>query len=240
MADKFDLIAEIREDSGKGASRRLRREGKVPAIIYGAGRPPRALVFDHNKVIKQLENESFYSSVLNIKVGEKSQAAIVKDLQRHPALPRIMHMDLQRIVEDEVIRMNVPIHLIGADVAIGVKDGGGKVSHMRTDVEVVCLPKDLPEYLELDISELELDGLMYLTDIPLPEGVEVPELAQEVEQAQPIVSIHIIKEIVIEDEEELEAVEGEAVEGEEGEGEEGEAAEGEAPAKSAEGESSED
>jgi large subunit ribosomal protein L25 len=235
MADKFDLIAEIREDSGKGASRRLRREGKVPAIIYGAGRPPRALVFDHNKVIKQLENESFYSSVLNIKVGEKSQAAILKDLQRHPALPRIMHMDLQRIVEDEVIRMNVPIHLIGEDVAIGVKDGGGKVSHMRTDVEVVCLPKDLPEYLEIDISELELDGLMYLTDIPLPEGVEIPELAQEVEQAQPIVSIHIIKEIVIEDEEELEAVEGEAVEGEEGE-----AAEGEAPADAAEGESSED
>ena len=236
MADKFDLIAEIREDSGKGASRRLRREGKVPAIIYGAGRPPRALVFDHNKVIKQLENESFYSSVLNIKVGEKSQAAIVKDLQRHPALPRIMHMDLQRIVEDEVIRMNVPIHLIGEEIAIGVKDGGGKVSHMRTDVEVVCLPKNLPEYLEVDISELELDGLMYLTDIPLPEGVEIPELAQEVEQAQPIVSIHIIKEIIIEDEEELEAVEGETVEGEEGE--EGEAAEGEAAAES--GESSED
>ena len=235
MADKFDLVADIREDSGKGASRRLRREDKVPAIIYGAGRPPRALVFDHNKVIKQLENESFYSSVLNIKVGEKSQAAIVKDLQRHPSLPRIMHMDLQRIVEDEVIRMNVPIHLIGADVAVGVKDGGGKVSHMRTDVEVVCLPKDLPEYLELDISELELDGLMYLTDIPLPEGVEIPELAQEVEQVQPIVSIHIIKEIIIEDEEELEAAEGEAVEGEEGE-----AAEGEAPAESAEGETSED
>ena len=235
MADKFDLVADIREDSGKGASRRLRREDKVPAIIYGAGRPPRALVFDHNKVIKQLENESFYSSVLNIKVGEKSQAAIVKDLQRHPSLPRIMHIDLQRIVEDEVIRMNVPIHLIGADVAVGVKDGGGKVSHMRTDVEVVCLPKDLPEYLELDISELELDGLMYLTDIPLPEGVEIPELAQEVEQVQPIVSIHIIKEIIIEDEEELEAAEGEAVEGEEGE-----AAEGEAPAESAEGETSED
>ena len=233
MADKFDLIADIREDSGKGASRRLRREGKVPAIIYGAGRPPRALVFDHNKVIKQLENESFYSSVLNVKVGEKSQAAIVKDLQRHPSLPRVMHIDLQRIVEDEVIRMNVPIHLIGGDIAIGVKDGGGKVSHMRTDVEVVCLPKDLPEYLELDISELELDGLMYLTDIPLPEGVEIPELAQEIEQVQPIVSIHIIKEIVIEDEEELAAAEGEAVEGEEGEavegeeGEEGEVAKGE-------------
>jgi len=243
MAEKFDLVADIREDSGKGASRRLRHQNKVPAIIYGAGRPPRSLTFDHNKVMHELENESFYSSVLNIKVGDKSQAAIVKDVQRHPSKPRIMHLDFQRIVEDEVIRMNVPIHLVGADVAPGVKEGGGAVSQMRNEVEVVCLPKDLPEYLDIDISELELDGLMYLTDIPLPEGVEIPELAQEVEQVQPIVSIHIIKEIVIEDEEELEAIEGEEIEGEEGEeGEEGApAAEGEAPAESGdEGKSKDD
>ncbi len=204
MAEEFDLIAEIREDQGKGASRRLRHEGKVPAIIYGAGRPPRALAFDHNKVIKQLENESFYSSVLNIKVGEKSQAAIVKDIQRHPSRRLIMHMDFQRIVEDQEIKMNVPIHLVGADVAVGVKLGGGTVSQMRNEVEVVCLPKHLPEYLELDISELELDGLMYLSDIPLPEGVALPELAQEEDgQAQPVVSIHVIKEVVIEEEEEV-------------------------------------
>jgi large subunit ribosomal protein L25 len=215
MADKFDLVADIREDSGKGASRRLRREDKVPAIIYGAGRPPRALVFDHNKVMQQLENESFYSSVLNIKVGDKSQAAIVKDIQRHPSLPRVMHIDLQRIVEDQVIRMNVPIHFIGEEIAVGVKEGGGKVQRMRTDVEVVCLPRDLPEYLELDISALELEAMMYMSDIVLPEGVEIPELAQEVEQTQPIVSIHIIKEVVIEDEDEV--VEGAAIEGEEGE-----------------------
>jgi large subunit ribosomal protein L25 len=230
MAEKFDLVADIREDSGKGASRRLRHQNKVPAIIYGAGRPPRSLSFDHNKVLHELANESFYSSVLNIKVGDKSQAAIVKDVQRHPAKQQIMHLDFQRIVEDEVIRMNVPIHLVGADIATGVKDGGGTVSQMRTEIEVVCLPKDLPEYLEIDISELELDNMMYLTDISLPEGVEIPELAQEVEQAQPVVTIHIIKEIVIEDEEELEAVEGE--EGEEVEGEEGEAAEGEAASES--------
>jgi len=236
MAEKFDLIAEIREDSGKGASRRLRRQDKVPAIIYGAGRPPRSLTFDHNKVLQELANESFYSSVLNIKVGEKSQAAIVKDVQRHPAKPRVMHLDFQRIVEDQVIRMNVPIHLVGADIAIGVKDGGGTVSQMRNDVEVICLPKHLPEYLDLDISELELDGLMFLTDIPLPEGVEIPELAQEVEQAQPIVSIHIIKEEIIEEEVE-EGIEGEEIEGEEGEP----TAEGEAPAESPdEGESKED
>jgi len=224
MAEDFDLVADIREDSGKGASRRLRRQGKVPAIIYGAGRPPRSLTFDHNKVLHELENESFYSSILNIKVGSKSQAAIVKDVQRHPSLRKIMHMDFQRIVEDEVIRMNVPIHLVGADIAVGVKQGGGTVSQMRNDVEVVCLPRDLPEYLDLDISELELDGLMYLTDIKLPEGVEIPELAQEVEQNQPIVSIHIIKEIVIEEEIEAEVLEGEVPVGEGAE-------EGEAPAE---------
>jgi large subunit ribosomal protein L25 len=225
MAEKFDLIADYREDAGKGASRRLRHQGKVPAIIYGGGRPPRPLSFDHNKVMQQLEHESFYSSVLNIKVGEKSQAAIVKDIQRHPSKRQIMHIDFQRILADQVIRMNVPIHLVGADVAVGVKDGGGTVSQMRNDVEVVCLPKNLPEYLDLDISELELDGLMYLSDIKLPEGVEIPELAQEVEQEQPVVSIHVIKEIVIEEEVEEVAVGEVPVAGEEA------AAEGEAPAE---------
>ena len=237
MADKFDLIADYREDMGKGASRRLRHQGKVPAIIYGAGRPPQALTFDQNKVQHQLDSESFYSSVLNIRVGDKSQAAILKDVQRHPAKREVLHLDLQRIVADEVIRMNVPIHLLGADVALGVRDDGGTVSQMRNDVEVVCLPKDLPEYLELDISALELDGLMYMADIPLPEGVEIPELAQEVDQIQPIVSIHIIKEVVIEEEVEEELIEGEAVEGEEGE----DVAEGEVPAEASdEGESKDD
>ena len=187
MSDDFDLIAELREDQGKGASRRLRREGKVPAIIYGGGRPSRPLAFDHNKVIKQLENESFYSSVLNIKVGEKSQAAILKDMQRHPAKRQIMHMDFQRIVEDQVIRMNVPIHFLNEEIAIGVKEGGGKVSRLMTEMEVVCLPKDLPEYLEIDIADLELDGLRYISDLPLPEGVEIPALAQGDEANRPIV-----------------------------------------------------
>jgi large subunit ribosomal protein L25 len=203
MADKFDLIADYREDMGKGASRRLRRKGLVPAIIYGAGRPPRSITFDHNKVTKQLENESFYSSVLNIKVGERSQAAILKDLQRHPAKRQIMHMDFQRIVEDQVIRMNVPIHFLNEEIAVGVKQGGGKVSRLMTEVEVVCLPKHLPEYLDIDIADLELDELRYISDIPLPEGVEIPALAQGEEANRPIVSIHIIKEVVIEEEEEI-------------------------------------
>ena len=219
MAKKFDLVAGIREDQGKGASRRLRLTGKVPAIIYGAGRPPRALTFDHNKVIKQLENESFYSSILNIKVGDKSQAAIVKDIQRHPAKPRIMHMDLQRIVEDVKIKMNVPIHFLNADIAVGVKEGGGSVSQLMNDVEVSCLPKDLPEYFEVDIADLELDAMLNLSDIKVPEGVEILQLAQGEDQDRGIVSIHMIKVVEIEEE----VTEAEGVEGEE-------AAEGEAPA----------
>jgi len=224
MAEDFDLIADYREDQGKGASRRLRHEGKVPAVIYGAGRPPRPLAFDHNKVMQQLDNESFYSSILNIKVGEKSQAAIVKDVQRHPAKRQIMHIDLQRVVEDQEIKVNVPIHYLNEDIAVGVKTGGGKVSHLMNEVEVVCLPKHLPEYLEVDIADLELDAMLMLSDIKLPKDVSIPALAQGPEQDRPIVSIHIIKEVVIEEEELEEGLEAAALEGE-GEAE----AEGEAP-----------
>ena len=217
MSEDFDLIAEIREGQGKGASRRLRREGKVPAIIYGAGRPPRALAFDHNRVIQQLESESFYSSILNIKVGEKSQAAIVKDIQRHPAKRRVMHMDFQRIVEDEKIKMNVPIHYEGGDDAPGVKLEGGSVSTLMTDVEVSCLPRDLPEYFEVDISGLGLNEMLHLSDIKVPEGVEILELAHEDGNDHPIVSVQVIKVVEIEEPEDEEAAEGE-------EGAEGEAA----------------
>ena len=206
MSEDFDLIAEIREDQGKGASRRLRRNGKVPAIIYGAGRPPRQLAFDHNRVLQQLENESFYSSILNIKVGGKSQAAIVKDIQRHPAKRQILHMDFQRIVAGEKIRMNVPIHYLNAEKSIGVKDEGGSVSQLMSDVEVSCLPKNLPEYFEVDIAGLKLNEMLHLSDIKLPEGVEIPELAQGPEHDHAIVSIHVIKAAPIE--EDVEAEEG--------------------------------
>jgi len=200
MSDDFDLIAELREDQGKGASRRLRRLGKVPAIIYGAGRPPRSLSFDQNKVLQQLDNEAFYSSILNIKVNDKGQAAILKDLQRHPAKPIIMHMDFQRIVDDVEIKMNVPLHFMGEDIAPGVKVGGGNVSRLMNDVEISCLPKDLPEYIEVDISELELDEMLSLSDIKLPKGVEIPVLAQGPENDQGIVSIHVIKAAPVEEE----------------------------------------
>jgi large subunit ribosomal protein L25 len=211
MAQNFDLIADNREDQGKGASRRLRKTGRVPAIIYGAGRPPRSLSFDHNKVIKQLENESFYSSILNIKVGDKSQAAIVKDIQRHPAKFQIMHMDFQRIVEGEAIKMNVPIHFVNAEEAVGVKQGGGSVSQLINDVEVTCLPKDLPEYFEVDIIDLDVDDMLHLSDIKVPKGVEIPQLAQGPEHDHAMVSVHIIKAAPVE----VDEVEGEVAEGDE-------------------------
>ena len=206
MSEEFNLIAEMRDDQGKGASRRLRRQGKVPAIIYGAGREPRSLMFDHNKVLQQLEDPSFYSSILNIKVGDKSRAAIVKDIQRHPAKRRILHIDLQRIVEDEKIKMQIPIHYLGEEEAVGVKLGGGTVSQLMTELEISCLPKDLPEFLEVDISELELDQMLNVSDINLPEGTEISELL--IEQNPAIVSIQEIKEIIEED------IEGEDTEGE--------------------------
>lgn len=199
MNEEFDLVAEYREDQGKGASRRLRKEGKVPAIIYGAGRPPRPLAFDHNKVLRELENESFYSSVLNIKVGDKSQPAIVKDIQRHPAKRQILHMDFQRIVDDVEIRMNVPLHFVGEEQAPGTK-AGGTVSRLINEVEVACLPKYLPEYFEIDISGLELDEMLHLSDIKVPEGVEIVELTHGEGHDQPIVSIHVVKVAPIEEE----------------------------------------
>ena len=193
MSEDFDLVAEFREDQGKGASRRLRREGKVPAIIYGAGRPTKKLAFDQNSVLRELEKESFYSSILNIKVGDKNQAAIIKDIQRHPAKRQILHMDFQRIVAGEKIRMHVPIHFINEEIAVGVKQGGGSVSHLMNDVEISCLPKDLPEYFEVDIAGMDVDEMLYLSDIKLPAGVEIPELAQGPEHDHAIVAIHVIK-----------------------------------------------
>lgn len=225
MSKDFDLIAEIREDQGKGASRRLRHKGKVPAIIYGAGRPPRQLAFDHNRVLQQLENESFYSSILNIKVGDKSQAAIVKDIQRHPAKQLIMHMDFQRIVADVKIKMNVPIHYVNAEESVGVRVGGGSVSQLITDVEVSCLPEDLPEFFEVDIVALELNEMLHISDIKVPDGVEIPQLAQGPGNDHAIVSIQVIKAVV--EEEDVEVVVGE--------GESAAAGEGDAPAADGDG-----
>ena len=209
MARGFDLVAEIREDAGKGSSRRLRREGKVPAIMYGGGKPPRALSFDRNAILRHMEQQAFFSSVINVKVGDNEQAAILKDVQVHPAKRQVLHMDLQRIIATEKIRITVPIRFLNESTAVGVKMGGGTVAHMVSEVEITCLPKDLPEYLEIDIANLNLDEMLHLSDIRLPEGVEIPELAQGPEHDQAIVAIHIIK-VEVEPEEEIEGEEAAA------------------------------
>ncbi len=212
MAAVFDLVAEERTDSGKGASRRLRRAGKVPAIIYGAGRAARAVSFDRDPLMHKMENESFFSSVLNISVKGKARQCILKDVQMHPAKRLVLHLDLQRIVADEKIRMSVPVHFLNEEAAPGVKQGGGTVAHLVTEVEVSCLPANLPEYLEIDIGELELDQSLSLTDVVVPEGVEIPDLTADNDPV--VVTIHIIKVAPIEEEIEGEEIEGEEVEGE--------------------------
>jgi large subunit ribosomal protein L25 len=174
----FELAAEFRDDQGKGASRRLRRAGRVPAILYGGHRDPRSLSLNHEKLMTLVENEKFYSSIISLKVGEVTQAAVVKDLQMHPALFRVLHVDLQRVTENEQIRLHLPIHLKGAAGSPGVKTQGGQVSHRIADTEVQCLPKDLPEYLEIDMSQMQINETKYLSDIPLPPGVTLTALVQ--------------------------------------------------------------
>jgi len=212
MSNTIELLAEDRTDMGKGASRRLRREGKVPAILYGGDREPRSLVLDHASLIHHLENDAVYRSILTVTVGDKSQPCVLKDLQRHPAKPRVMHVDLQRVLEDVEIRVRVPVHFIGEESAVGVKQQGGAISHHMTEIEVSCLPRYLPEFLEVDVSGLELDESITLSQLSLPDGVEIPQLAQGEEFDQPVVAIHRIKAVVIEPEEGEEEAEAEPAE----------------------------
>jgi large subunit ribosomal protein L25 len=179
MKTSFELVAEFRETQGKGASRRLRHDGKVPAILYGGHLAARTLTLSHQKLLIMLENERFYSTILNLKVGDESQAAILKDVQRHPFKNAIVHVDFQRVEESEKIRINIPLHFSGAAVSPGVKSQGGIVSHMRTEVEISCLPKDLPEFIEVDISGLSLNESVHLSQLKVPQGVVLVELAKE-------------------------------------------------------------
>jgi len=209
MSDIYELSAESRQDVGKGASRRLRRTDKIPAVIYGTGGESKALTMDHNQVIKALRNEAFYSHILTINVDGKKEKAVLKDLQRHPYKPKVLHMDFQRISDKEKIQMRVPLHFIGGDVAPGVKEGGGIVSHLVNEVEISCLPKDLPEFIDVDISQLELDQTLHLTDLKLPKGAEIVTLMHNPDNNQPVVNIHVPRVAPAEEEIEAPAAEGE-------------------------------
>jgi large subunit ribosomal protein L25 len=189
MKTSFELVADPRDGvQGKGASRRLRRAGKVPAILYGGHQEPKQILLDHQNLLTLLVNEKFFSTILALKVNGQMQPAILKDVQRHPAKNQILHMDLQRVLENEKIRMRIPLHFKGAAAAPGVKTQGGVVSHLLNEVEVAVLPKDLPEYLELDLSTMEINQIRRLSDIPLPAGVELVQLLHGRDEA--VVSIH--------------------------------------------------
>jgi large subunit ribosomal protein L25 len=189
MKTSFELVADERSNvQGKGASRRLRRSGKVPAIMYGGHMPPRNLVLDHQNLLTLLVNERFFTTILSVRVGDEKQTAILKDVQRHPAKNWILHIDLQRVLENEKIRMSIPLHFKGAAGAPGVKTQGGVVSHLQNEVVVSCLPKDLPEFLEVDLSEMNMNDMKRLSDIPLPAGVDLLELTHGRDLA--VVSIH--------------------------------------------------
>ena len=187
MRISFTVGADLRDAQGKGASRRLRHAGKVPAVLYGAHQDAQALILDQQNLLTMIADERFYSSIVQLKIGEHTQEAIIKDVQMHPAKNLVVHVDLQRVVADEKIRIRLPIHFKGESISPGVKNEGGVVSHMRADVEVSCLPKDLPEFLELDLSGMSLNDTRFLADIPLPAGVSIPELTR---RNAPVVSIH--------------------------------------------------
>jgi large subunit ribosomal protein L25 len=187
MRISFKFGADLRDMQGKGASRRLRHTGKVPAVLYGGHQEAQALILDQQNLLTMVGDERFYSSIVQLKIGEKTQEAIVKDIQMHPAKNVVVHVDLQRVVESEKIRIMLPIHFKNESVSPGVKVQGGVVSHMRSDVEILCLPKDLPEFLELDLSGMNLNETKFLADVPLPAGVTIPELTR---RNAPVVSIH--------------------------------------------------
>lgn len=224
MSEHLEITAETRTELGKAASRRLRRlDSKVPAVVYGAGKEPQHITINANSINKSLEFENFYSQVLSLSVDGKEQKVILKGLHRHPYKPKVMHLDFLRIKADEKLNVTIPIHFVGEEESPGLK-AGGVVTHHINDLEISCLPANIPESIEVDISKMEMDDVIHLSEIKPPKNVELLALIQVTDDAhdQPVVSIHMPK--IQEEPEEVELEEAEAAEGEEG-------AEAEAPAE---------
>ncbi len=189
MSDEFTLNAQPREGLGRSRVRRLRRAGMVPAIVYGADKEPTPIALEYRVVKRNLSHEAFFSHILTLNLNGESERVILRDLQRHPSSTLVTHMDLQRVSEDEEIRVRVPLHFQGEDMAPGVRLERGLVSHMLTEVEVSCLPKNLPEFIEVDISTLHLNDAIHLSDLKVPKGVELVELSYGEEHDTAVVSI---------------------------------------------------
>lgn len=209
MSNEFALDAEARSDAGKGASRRLRRENKVPGIIYGGGADPVQISVQLKELVKALENEAFYSHILTLTVDGKEQQAVLRDLQRHPSRGTPIHADFLRVDKTHKITMNVPLHFINEEACVGVKQDGGEIQHSASEVEVSCLPQNLPEYIEVDMAAVAMDQIVHLSDLSVPKGVELVQLAHE--HDLPVASVHA-KKAAKADDAEADA-EGEAAEG---------------------------
>ncbi len=207
--NEYELRAELREAGGKGAARRLRRDGMIPAVLYGVGKDAVAIKLNADDVHKRLENEAFFSHILDVKVGGEGTQAVLKALQRDPITDRVAHMDLLRVSSTQEITMHVPLHFIDEEACPG-KMAGGVINHLLVDVEVSCLPKSLPEYIEVDMSRMDIGDSLHLSELVMPEGVTLLVLAQDLEHDQPVVSIQHSQKF--EEEEEALLEEGEELE----------------------------
>ncbi|MEH3022340.1 MAG: 50S ribosomal protein L25/general stress protein Ctc [Pseudomonas oryzihabitans] len=186
----FTLNAEVRSDLGKGASRRLRRNaGNVPAVIYGGDKAPTSITLVGKDLAKMLESEAAFASVITLKVGGSNESVLVKALQRHPSKGYVMHADFLRVIAGQKLTANVPLHFMNQETSVGVKQQGGEILHTINEVEVSCLPKDLPEFIEVDMAKVELDQIVHLSDLKVPAGVELVSLAHGSDL--PVASIHL-------------------------------------------------
>ena len=176
MATEHKISATGRNDEGKGASRRLRRAAQIPAIVYGGTAAPQSVQLDHEKIWLASQNEWFYSSILDLDLDGKVQKVLLRDIQRHPYKQIIMHLDFQRVDENQALRAKVPLHFLNQEKSTAGKTAGVVVTHELNEVEVSCLPKDLPEFIEIDLADLAIGGIVHLSELKLPKGVEIPEL----------------------------------------------------------------
>jgi len=190
MSEQIKINAELRQDVGKGASRRLRRAGaSIPAIIYGGGKAPVNITLNVNQLGKAMQNEAFYSQVLAVAIGDTTEQAVVRDLQRHPASEKVLHVDLLRVQADHLLQVRVPIHFVNEDKCVGVRQGGGSIEHNLNEVEIACLPGNLPEFIAVDLTNLSVGQAIHLSDLVLPEGVTVVALTQGAGHDQSVVSV---------------------------------------------------
>ncbi|MDE2388937.1 MAG: 50S ribosomal protein L25/general stress protein Ctc [Betaproteobacteria bacterium] len=175
---KIEISADKRTVQGKGASRRLRRSGKVPAIIYGGEQEPQSIEMDHKTLFYSLKQEAFHASILSLDLAGKKEQVLLRDIQMHPYKQQVLHVDFQRVDKNKKIHMKVPLHFINAEISPGVKTSGGIVSHILTEVDISCLPGDLPEYISVDLAELTAGHTLHLSDLALPKGVETVALTK--------------------------------------------------------------